>query len=664
MDPEDSNFGDAGALFQIAEPSSGESRPSKRRSGFGIGVDLGTTHSVVAWGPGQPAKAIADAQGRTLLPSVVAYLDENQVLVGHEAVALASDHPTRVIASAKRFLGRSRDDLDFEHPYHLEGDEELIRFEVGRERPVNPIEVSAQVLRALKERAEAHMGQQIDGAVVTVPAYFNEAQRQATKDACRLAGLPLYRLLAEPTAAAIAYGLDKKERGLFAVYDLGGGTFDVSVLRLRDGVFQVLATGGDTALGGDDFDRAIASHWQREHQLESGRGVSHPALLAAARRAKEELSTCEEVQLTVQALGNLELKLDREALEPLIAPWIKKSIRVCRRALKDAGVSVAELDDVVLVGGSTRVPQVRAAVGAFFGRSPHDSLDADLAVAMGAAVQADLLSGTAREGMTLLDVAPLSLGLETMGGMVEVIIPRNATLPIAARQTFTNYSQAQTAMKLNVVQGERELARDCRSVASFELKGLPSLPPGLARVEVSFELDADGLLTVGATELTTMRSMRVEVKPSYALAPEEVDRLVHESLEHAESDFEARNRAEARVELGRVLVAVKRAVEEHGEDAQLLPPPEGAALLAQLERCAKLLEGGSSSLEELRAGLRELEACSEPFARRRMEHALRSQMQGSRVEEIQANLQENDDSLDRRRGGHSATMIEPDDRVP
>lgn len=665
MADQDPSLQDAGALFQIAEPGQSDSDNNERRSGFGIGIDLGTTHSVVAWGPNCAAKPLLDEQERAILPSVVAYTGDGPPVVGYEAQALASKHPGKVIASAKRFLGRKVEDIDFPHPYRVGAPEDLVTFEVGRKRPVNPIEVSAEVLKTLKNRAEAQMGESVDGAVVTVPAYFNEAQRQATKDACRLAGLKLYRLLAEPTAAALAYGLNKKEKGLFAVYDLGGGTFDVSILRLRDGVFQVLATGGDTALGGDDFDRAIAALLFERAQVSSPTAQQTQSTLSWARKAKEDLSTRDAVELRIPELELEQTCLTRDELDTAIEPWIKKSIRVCRQTLKDAGLGAEELDDVVLVGGSTRVPKVQSSVARFFGRAPHASLDADLAVALGAAEQADLLSGTPREGMTLLDVSPLSLGLETMGGMVEVIIPRNATLPIAARQTFTNYSEAQTAMKINVVQGERELARDCRSVAAFQLSGLPALPPGLARVEVTFELDADGLLTVSATELTTQSSMRVQVVPSYGLEKQEIEALVTESLQHAQADFEARNIAEARVELGRVVEAVQRSVKENGHNPELLPEAEKVPLLSHLEACAALLAESRPELSDLRQALRDLERASEPFARRRMESALRTQMSGKAVDALsQALHQEDQASLDRKRGGHAASLIAPEEPSP
>ncbi|MEM6291411.1 MAG: Fe-S protein assembly chaperone HscA, partial [Myxococcota bacterium] len=492
-------------------------------------------------------------------------------------------------------------------------------------------------------------------AVITVPAYFDDAQRQATKDAGRIAGLKVYRLLAEPTAAALAYGLDKGGQGLFAVYDLGGGTFDISILRLRDGVFQVLATGGDSALGGDDFDRALAE------QLLEAAGNASPShqqreeALAAARTAKETLSAETEVTIDLAASGLSGHVVTRAAFDALIEPIARRTVKACRQALKDAGVRADELGGVVLVGGSTRVPLVRTLVEKTFKQPPLSDIDPDRVVAYGAAIQADILSGSAREGVTLLDVVPLSLGLETMGGIVEQLIPRNATIPIGARQVFTNYSEQQTGMVFHVVQGERELADDNRSLARFELKGIPQLPPSMARIEVTFQLDADALLTVTAKELMTGVKQTIEVKPTYGLDEEAVDKLVMESLDHAEADFEARNRAEARVELGRVALAVRTAVEEVGHLETLLPADERAAVLEALQKADAAMKSTDANLTKVRE---HLEHVSEPFARRRMERALQAGMEGKSLGEIESTLAA-EEALEERRGSHTPQQTDP-----
>ncbi|MGB1276946.1 MAG: Fe-S protein assembly chaperone HscA, partial [Nannocystaceae bacterium] len=463
------------------------------------------------------------------------------------------------LASVKRLMGRGIEDLatlSGQLPYEFaESDSTVPRIQtVGGD--VTAVEVSAEILRTLKQRAESALGGDLSGVVITVPAYFDDAQRQATKDAGRIAGLQVYRLLSEPTAAALAYGLDRGGQGMIAVYDLGGGTFDISVLRLRDGVFQVLATGGDSALGGDDFDRALAAHLLEAARIDEPTPLQHESARVAARAAKEALSSADTTTCTVPALGLCDYSLTRATFEGLVETLIARTLRACKATLKDAGLRASELDAVVLVGGSTRVPKVREMVEKTFKRPPLADIDPDKVVAYGAAIQADVLSGSPREGITLLDVVPLSLGLETMGGIVEAIIPRNATIPISARQVFTNYSEQQTGMKIHVVQGERELADDCKSLSRFELQGIPRLPPSMARVEVTFQLDADALLTVTAKELMTGVKQTVEVKPTYGLSSEEVDRMVMASLDHAGDDYAARNLAEARVELGRVVLAV------------------------------------------------------------------------------------------------------------
>jgi molecular chaperone HscA len=646
---------DTGALFQIGEPT--RERRTARKPGRGIGIDLGTTNSLVALAPnGAAPRVLRDESGDGLVPSIVAYVDD-RVIVGRAAQALQLQHPGRVISSVKRLMGRGLADVDFKHPYDLV-EETVLKIDVGGRR-VTPIEVSAEILRALKQRAELELGGPCDGAVITVPAYFDDAQRQATRDAGRIAGLHVYRLLAEPTAAALAYGLDRGDRGVFAIFDLGGGTFDVSVLRLHQGVFQVLATGGDSALGGDDFDRALARHLLERagvadptpHQLEAAR--------LAARAAKERLTEETATRVVVPSLA-LDTELARGEFEALIDPIAQRTIRACRSTLKDAGLRPTELDGVVLVGGSTRVPRIRALVADFFKKQPLADIDPDEVVACGAAIQADILSGSAREGVTLLDVVPLSLGLETMGGIVEKIIPRNATIPIAARQVFTNYAEHQTGMVIHVVQGERELARDCRRLARFDLRGIPRLPPSMARVEVTFQLDADALLTVTARELMTGVRQSVEVKPTYGLSEEEVDRLVMESLDHAGEDFARRNVAEARVELGRVLLAVRTAVTEVGHLPDLLPAPERDRIEAVLAEADGAMADADSPADRINKSRAALEKVSEPFARRRMERALNAGMAGKSLHDIESALAD-EDALQPMRAGHGPETLPPED---
>ncbi|WAS96901.1 Fe-S protein assembly chaperone HscA [Nannocystis punicea] len=665
---------DTGALFQIAEPT--DQRRAQRRPGRGIGIDLGTTNSLVALAPhGAAPRVLRDSSGSGLVPSVVAYTTDPP-LVGRAAQALQAEHPGQVISSVKRLMGRGLSDIHFAHPYHLsEETPGLLRIDIGsppgsqvgsppgssgeaQSRRVTPTEVSAAILRELKLRAEAELGEPCDGAVITVPAYFDEAQRQATRDAGRIAGLQVYRLLAEPTAAALAYGLDRGGEGLFAVYDLGGGTFDISILRLHKGVFQVLATGGDSALGGDDFDRALAAHLLQRSGVGEPSRFQLDAARIAARAAKERLTG--ETATRVALPGLSELEVTRGEFEALIEPLAQRTLRACRQALKDAGLRAPELDGVVLVGGSTRVPKIRELVAETFKRPPLADIDPDEVVAWGAAIQADILSGSAREGVTLLDVVPLSLGLETMGGIVEKIIPRNATIPIAARQVFTNYAEHQTGMVIHVVQGERELARDCRSLARFDLKGIPRLPPSMARVEVTFQLDADALLTVSARELMTGVRQSVEVKPTYGLSEAEVDRLVMESLDHAGDDYARRNAAEARVELGRVVLALRTAVTEVGHLRELLPEDERARLEAALAAADAAMADPDAVADPLNRARTALEKVSEPFARRRMERALNAGMAGKSLHDIERALAD-EDALQEKRAGHTPELLDPEE---
>lgn len=658
MASEDTDIHDTGALFQIEEPVSARAKP--KTPGRGIGIDLGTTHSLVAVAPnGEAPRALSDAQGRSLLPSVVSYVDES-VDVGWEARQAQLSDPTVVVSSVKRFMGRGVSDIDFPHPYQVlqpeAGAADVVRLDVGRGRVVTPMEISARILEVLTARAEGVLDGPPAGAVITVPAYFDDAQRQATKDAGRIAGLEVYRLLAEPTAAALAYGLDRGGQGMFAVYDLGGGTFDISILRLRDGVFQVLSTGGDSALGGDDFDRAIAEHVLTVAGLSTPTVVQREHARIAAREAKEALSETETVQVQLPNGGAMDLT--RTQLDTIIEPVVQRTVGACRLALKDAGIKARELDGVVLVGGSTRVPLVRTTVESIFRSKPLSDIDPDRVVAYGAAIQADILSGSERDGVTLLDVAPLSLGLETMGGIVEKIIPRNAAIPIAARQVFTNYSEKQTGMVVHVVQGERELVDDCRSLARFELKGIPQLPPSMARIEITFELDADALLTVTARELMTGIKQTVQIKPTYGLSDEEIDQLVIDSLDNADDDFARRNLAEARVELGRVVLAVSTAVREVGSVTGLLQPDERTAIEAALtEANAAMGPDGPTDHHEVVAVRERLESVSEPFARRRMERALLAGMEGMSLGEVERTIAA-EDQLDEKRGSHQPEQVE------
>jgi molecular chaperone HscA len=618
------------ALFQISEP--GESREKEACAGRAVGIDLGTTNSLVATvRDGTPA-VLLDGEGRALLPSVVHYGDV-RVVVGHEAQALAAEHPRTTISSVKRFMGRGERDLEGVRsltPYELapaERDGRVVRFDVGHGRRVTPIEVSAEILRVLRERAEEQLGGPLDGAVITVPAYFDDAQRQATKDAGRLAGLEVLRLLNEPTAAALAYGLDKGSQGTFAVYDLGGGTFDISILKLVDGVFEVKSTGGDSALGGDDFDRAIAARVLDEMGVAREPGVVRRAL-DAVRAARERLTRECETEL---AIGKHRRKLTREELDALILPIVERTGAPCRRALKDAGLGAAGVDGVVLVGGATRTPLVRAYVEQLFGKPPLGDIDPDKVVALGAAVQADILAGTRRDDVLLLDVIPLSLGIETMGGVVEKIIPRNSTIPAGATQEFTTYADKQTGFDIHVVQGERDSVEHCRSLARFVLKGIPPMAAGLARVSITFMVDADGILQVMAHEATSGVEAKIDVKPSYGLTDEEVERMLLDSYEHADEDMRARLLATERVEAQRILAATAAAMRE---DAALLDEPTRAAMeaaIAELERRA-----AAEDHRAIHDAVLALDEAARPFAEARMNRSIERAVRGRRVEELEA----------------------------
>jgi molecular chaperone HscA len=613
----------AGGLLQIHDPL--------KPRGHAVGIDLGTTNSLVAAViEGKPRAFEADEGGSLLLPSVVHYGADGSVVVGARARALAASEPTSTIASVKRFMGKGPEDAETRTlgAYRFVKGGAIVRFEVKGGPPVTPIEVSAEILRTLKRRAEAALTGKVEQAVITVPAYFDDAQRQATRDAGRLAGLEVLRLLNEPTAAALAYGLDKGSQGTFAVYDLGGGTFDISILQLVEGVFQVKSTGGDSALGGDDFDRAIATHFLEAHGLADPGAAAVTELLAAARKAKETLTDQETTALS--ALGRT-FSVTRGEMEAWIAPLLQRTGIACRRALKDAGIGREELDGVILVGGSTRVPAVRRFVAQLFGKEPLGDIDPDQVVALGAAVQADLLTNRDRtDEVLLLDVIPLSLGLETMGGVVEKLIPRNSAIPTAAAQVFTTFQDGQNALDVHVVQGERELVTDNRSLAQFRLSGIPPLPAGIGRVEVRFEVNADGILSVSAKELSTGVSQAITVKPTHGLTDEEIERMLLDSIEHAEEDIQARQLREQQIEAERILHDARKQLVAFSD---LLPADERAQVEAAIARVAELRESATDS-GPLADAIKALDEVSRPFVERIMNRAVGTLLEGRRVDEV------------------------------
>ncbi|HQY60065.1 MAG TPA: Fe-S protein assembly chaperone HscA [Polyangiaceae bacterium] len=603
-----------------------------------VGIDLGTTNSLVAYVRDGAPTTIEDCHGSMLTPSVVHYDARGHAVVGKAAQALAAESPRETIVSVKRFMGRGGDDPETRRlgPYRFlppeRGGPNVVRFDV-RGRAVTPVEVSAEILRALRELAEDEL-RTVGPCVITVPAYFDDAQRQATKDAARLAGLEVLRLLNEPTAAALAYGLEQRTNGLFVVYDLGGGTFDVTVLLLEDGVFQVKATGGDSALGGDDMDRLVAEELLAQMGVQAGSPERTPALVRAtldlARQVKHALTDAATVTVE-RPRGEGSLTLAREVLERLVAPLLARTGASCRRALKDAGVAASDLDGVILVGGTTRVPAVRAYVEELFGKVPLAGIDPEGVVAMGAAVQAELLTNASRDGeVLLLDVVPLSLGIEVGGGVVDKILPRNTTIPTGARATYTTQEDNQTGFVLHVVQGERELVADCRSLARFTLKGIPPMPAGIARLDITFKVDADGLLTVHARETTTGIEQRVTVKPTYGLDDETVERMLIDALDHGEDDLRRRRVLEGRVEAERVLRATEQALVV---DAALLVPGEAETIRRAIAALKEAAAGDDPG--RTRTRLDDLDHATKELAGRRMDQAVARALAGQRLDAVE-----------------------------